>query len=270
MHIQRSRQQQPMSASGQQQVQQPEQQHILQQINQQPGQPQSILQDGNQLESLVLQNQHQGSHTITAPLGTGEGPISYDLKGISSQASISSSQKQLTGVAVGVNTSKRSLDAILPNGGQNATEELYSHKKAKAGNGLSTKCGEKIDGYLPEDISTQSSSNGTSKLTPCRVVQKCLPLAKNLINHEHGWIFKDPVDPVELGIPEYFEVVEHPMDLTLVVNKLEGGHYKDIASFERDTKLVFQNAILFNGEGSDVGAMAKELLDSFAQALHSV
>ena len=45
------------------------------------------------------------------------------------------------------------------------------------------------------------------------------------------------------------------------------GAYKDVASFERDTKLVFENAILFNGEDSDVGAMAKGLLDLFAQDL---
>jgi E1A/CREB-binding protein len=87
---------------------------------------------------------------------------------------------------------------------------------------------------------------------------------KKLINHDHGWVFKEAVDPIELGIPDYFEIVKEPMDLTLVANKLEDGAYKDMASFERDTKLVFENAILFNGEDSDVGAMAKELLGIFA------
>jgi len=77
------------------------------------------------------------------------------------------------------------------------------------------------------------------------------------------------VDPVELGIPEYFDIVENPMDLTLVVNKLEDGAYKDIGSFERDTKLVFENAILFNGADSDVGSMAQGLLDLFAADLKS-
>lgn len=107
----------------------------------------------------------------------------------------------------------------------------------------------------------------SGQLTPRYIARKCLPIVKRLINHDHGWVFKDPVDPVELGIPDYFDVVEHPMDLTLVVNKLEDGAYKDIASFERDTKLVFQNAILFNGDDSDVAGMAKELLDIFAADL---
>ena len=60
------------------------------------------------------------------------------------------------------------------------------------------------------------------------------------------------------------------MDLTLVKNKLEDGAYKEIAPFERDTKLVFENAILFNGEDSDVGAMAKELLDIFNAGLQEI
>ena len=60
------------------------------------------------------------------------------------------------------------------------------------------------------------------------------------------------------------------MDLTLVANKLEDGAYKDLASFERDTKLVFENAIKFNGEDSAVGVMAVELLEIFDADLKNV
>ena len=55
------------------------------------------------------------------------------------------------------------------------------------------------------------------------------------------------------------------MDLELITKKLENGVYWDIASFRKDTRLVFENAILYNGENSDVGMMAKELLDIFDQ-----
>lgn len=112
------------------------------------------------------------------------------------------------------------------------------------------------------------ASNG--QLTPRLITRKCLPLVRKLYNHEHGWVFKDPVDPVELGIPDYFDIVQHPMDLALVETKLENGVYKDLDSFERDTKLVFENAILFNGENSDVGGMAKQLLFTFDEDLKAV
>lgn len=259
-----------MSASDQHQVQQLQKQQILQQLSQQFGQPQSILQGGNQPQSLV---QQQGNQAITASLGSRERPnnLNYHLNQEANAASISVSLKQSTGVAP-----KRSSDTISANGGQDANDQSHPNKRTKANDGSSTReneagtestDGEKTSSNAPGGVSTKLPANGASKSTPCGIAEQCLPLAKNLINHEHGWVFKDPVDPVELGIPEYFEVVEHPMDLTLVVNKLEGGHYKDIASFASDTKLVFENAILFNGESSDVGAMAKELLDSFARDL---
>lgn len=105
------------------------------------------------------------------------------------------------------------------------------------------------------------------QLTPRCISRKCLPIVKRLCGHENGWIFTESVDPIELGIPDYFDVVEHPMDLDLVTKKLENGVYWDIASFRKETRLVFENAILYNGKDSDVGMMAKELLDIFEEEL---
>lgn len=113
-----------------------------------------------------------------------------------------------------------------------------------------------------------NESHVSKKTKPLSVAEQCLPILKKLIYHEHGWVFKDPVDPVELGIPDYFDIVKHPMDLNLVMKKL--GSYTDIKSFERDTKLVFTNAILFNGDESDVGCMAKELLDILVVDLNAI
>ncbi len=108
------------------------------------------------------------------------------------------------------------------------------------------------------------------QFTPRRIGRKFLPLVRKLCNHEYGWVFRDPVDPVELGIPDYFDIVEHPMDLALVEKKLENGVYRDVDSVERDIKLVFENAILFNGHDSDVGEMAKKLLALFDEDLKTV
>ena len=83
-------------------------------------------------------------------------------------------------------------------------------------------------------------------------------------------MFKDPVDPIELGLDDYFEIVEHPMDLGLVEKKLENGVYKEIESFERDTRLVFENAILFNGNENEIGVWARELLDIFNDEVKSL
>ncbi|EED87257.1 predicted protein, partial [Thalassiosira pseudonana CCMP1335] len=88
-------------------------------------------------------------------------------------------------------------------------------------------------------------------------------LLKGLSNHNHGWVFNSPVDPVELGLPDYFEVIKNPMDLGTVKKRLENGLYRSINEVEVDINLTFDNAMLYNPEGSVVWSMAKELKDKF-------
>lgn len=102
-----------------------------------------------------------------------------------------------------------------------------------------------------------------------RMIDKCLPLVRKMIEHENGWLFNDAVDPVELGLVDYFDVIDTPMDLSLVEKKLKQGCYKSETMFESDVKLVFNNAILFNGEESDVGVIAKEMLGLFSLHLQN-
>ena len=46
-----------------------------------------------------------------------------------------------------------------------------------------------------------------------------MPIIHKLLEYPYGWVLRDTVDPVELGIPDYFDVVECPMDLCLVKKK---------------------------------------------------
>jgi hypothetical protein len=101
------------------------------------------------------------------------------------------------------------------------------------------------------------------QLTPRCVTHKCLPLLRKLLRNEHGWVFKDPVDPVKLKLDNYFDIVKSPMCLNKVEEQLNNFNYTDIESFQSAVQLVFDNAILFNGEDSDIGKWAKKLLDTF-------
>ena len=40
--------------------------------------------------------------------------------------------------------------------------------------------------------------------------------------------------------------------------------------FARDTKLVFENAILYNGENSEVGELAQSMLNNFDSAYNTL
>lgn len=287
-----------MSASNLQQAQQlQKQQTILQQLNQQFEQQQLILQSEIQRQVFLIEKQKRSNMQTTVAFTGNNVNDSNRSTGLIASAALPSA-----GAATRIKASKRSVD-------RNENDESRPSKIAKPSiqeskrsemsdksSRNSTKSSGSIASDLP-DAWEKSTSDvafdkdglslisslpvkaieqhlgsliGSGLLTPRSIARKCLPLVKKLINHKHGWVFKDAVDPVELGIPDYFDIVEHPLDLSLVANKLEDGAYKDMASFELDTKLVFENAILFNGEDSDVGLMAKELLDILAAELNAM
>lgn len=58
-------------------------------------------------------------------------------------------------------------------------------------------------------------SNG-GFMTAAKIKAKMLPLVLKQLKSEYGWIFEEPVDPVKLGLPDYFDVIKHPMDLGTV------------------------------------------------------
>lgn len=100
-------------------------------------------------------------------------------------------------------------------------------------------------------------------LPPQKLKAKALEVLKVLQSHQHAWVFNTPVDPVELGLPDYFEVIKKPMDLGTVRKKLENGVYQKIDEFEGHVVLTFDNAMLYNPEGSVVYNMAKEMKVKF-------
>ena len=89
------------------------------------------------------------------------------------------------------------------------------------------------------------------------------PVLKKLLDHEHGWVFKEPVNPTLLDIPDYFTIVTFPMDLGTIRKKLEANYYKQAEDFAYHVRLTFENAILYNEEHSEVYQLARDLLNTF-------
>ena len=75
------------------------------------------------------------------------------------------------------------------------------------------------------------------------------------------FVFREPVDPVLLGIPTYFEIIpkKDARDLRTIRSKLDSDKYESIDAWEADMSLMIQNAITFNGIDSDVGQIAARL-----------
>ncbi|KAL3914640.1 MAG: hypothetical protein SGARI_000021, partial [Bacillariaceae sp.] len=122
-----------------------------------------------------------------------------------------------------------------------------------------------INCFSIEQIETHIASlNKGLQLPPQKLKTKCLEVLKVLQSHQHGWVFNSPVDPVELGLPDYFEVIKKPMDLGTIRKKLENNCYHSLEEFHGNVHLTFDNAMLYNPEGSVVYNMAKEMKDKFA------
>lgn len=87
-----------------------------------------------------------------------------------------------------------------------------------------------------------------------------------------SWVFREPVDPVALGIPTYFDVIprKDARDLRTIQTKLNQDKYESVDALEADLDLMINNAILFNGADSDVGLMAVNMQNRYRELLTGV
>lgn len=98
---------------------------------------------------------------------------------------------------------------------------------------------------------------------------ECRKILRTLMTHRFGGPFNQPVDPVDLGIPDYFEVISHPMDFGTISEKLEKDVYSSEEAFAADIRLTFANAMRYNPPKNAVHLMAKELKDLFERTWRS-
>ncbi|KAK9055950.1 hypothetical protein SSX86_027037 [Deinandra increscens subsp. villosa] len=99
---------------------------------------------------------------------------------------------------------------------------------------------------------------------------ECRKILRTLMTHKYGSIFNQPVDPVELGIPDYFKIISHPMDLGTISKKLEDNSYSFAEAFDADIRLTFSNAMRYNPPENAVHWVAKELNDLFDRSWKSL
>jgi len=90
-------------------------------------------------------------------------------------------------------------------------------------------------------------------------------ILKTLSQTKHGWIFGEPVDPVKLKIPDYFNIIKNPMDFGTIKSRIEKEMYTNENEVISDIELVFSNAFTYNPQDSDVYHMAETLSKMFYQ-----
>jgi len=106
-----------------------------------------------------------------------------------------------------------------------------------------------------------------------RIMDKCNVLLRIIREKdvERGAFFSEPVNPVALGIPTYFQVIKEPMDLRTLHRKMEANEVKSTEEFARLCRLIFENAVMFNVDPThSVHQAARNLLILFNQKYRDI
>jgi len=98
-------------------------------------------------------------------------------------------------------------------------------------------------------------------------LQRILSLMRK---HPNAWPFNYPVDPVALGLPDYFDRIKKPMDFSTVQKKLDSGQYMNSEEFADDVRLIFTNCWTYNLPDSDIYFMAHTLSKLFEKELKKI
>ncbi|KAL0384614.1 UNVERIFIED_CONTAM: Bromodomain-containing factor 2 [Sesamum radiatum] len=87
---------------------------------------------------------------------------------------------------------------------------------------------------------------------------------KKIMKMEAAAPFNAPVDPIALGIPDYFDIIDTPMDFGTICSKLESGlKYRNSEEVFKDVGLIWDNCCKYNKKGSLILELMKRVKTNF-------
>uniref|UniRef100_A0A8C0PBA2 histone acetyltransferase n=1 Tax=Canis lupus familiaris TaxID=9615 RepID=A0A8C0PBA2_CANLF len=169
---------------------------------------------------------------------------------------------------------------LAPTGGQapvsqTKAEDCKMEPTETEERGTELKAETKEEEDQPSTSTTQSSpAPGQSKkkiFKPEELRQALMPTLEALYRQDPESLpFRQPVDPQLLGIPDYFDIVKSPMDLSTIKRKLDTGQYQEPWQYVDDIWLMFNNAWLYNRKTSRVYKYCSKLSEVFEQEIDPV
>uniref|UniRef100_A0A8C6KGR7 histone acetyltransferase n=1 Tax=Nothobranchius furzeri TaxID=105023 RepID=A0A8C6KGR7_NOTFU len=151
---------------------------------------------------------------------------------------------------------KEEPDAAEPKQEQMETEDKRSEVKAEPK--------EEEDGGANGTSTTSTTQNRRKIFKPEELRQALMPTLEALYRQDPESLpFRQPVDPMLLGIPDYFDIVKIPIDLSTIKRKLDTGQYQEPWQYVDDVWLMFNNAWLYNRKTSRVYKYCTKLAEVF-------
>ncbi|POM79465.1 Hypothetical protein PHPALM_2858 [Phytophthora palmivora] len=102
---------------------------------------------------------------------------------------------------------------------------------------------------MSKDLGIDPSIGHVEPLVGCEIVRQTLYMQNNSAP------FNSPVDTSLKGLEDYSQIIKNPMDLGTIKKKIDSGGYEGpdgYSIFAEDIRLVWDNAVLYNGEESEV------------------
>ncbi|KAF7644926.1 hypothetical protein LDENG_00213500 [Lucifuga dentata] len=114
----------------------------------------------------------------------------------------------------------------------------------------------------PEVINPEKPGRLTNQLQYLEKV-----VVKALWRHHFSWPFRQPVDAVQLHLPDYYTIIKHPMDLSTIKKRLHNRYYWKALECIQDFNIMFTNCYMYNRPGDDIVFMAQTLEKVFLQKI---
>ncbi|KAK6630216.1 hypothetical protein RUM43_015009 [Polyplax serrata] len=134
-----------------------------------------------------------------------------------------------------------------------------------------TKPSFKIEPIAPNSTDKKPKCPCPCLFKPDELRQALMPTLEKLYRQDPESVpFRNKVDPELLGIPDYFDIIKNPMDLSKIKEKLDRGEYSDPWEYVDDVWLMFDNAWLYNRKTSRVYRYCTKLSEVFEQEIDPV
>ncbi|WCJ18491.1 DNA-binding bromodomain-containing protein [Euphorbia peplus] len=95
-------------------------------------------------------------------------------------------------------------------------------------------------------------------------LQACLGVIKKIMEMEEAVSFCSPVDPIAQGIPDYFSVIDTPMDFGTIYRNLQSdAKYMNSDDVYKDVEYIWENCSKYNKKGDYIVYLMKRVKKKF-------
>jgi bromodomain-containing factor 1 len=118
--------------------------------------------------------------------------------------------------------------------------------------------------------SDPSPKYDTSKKIPANQQKFLSALMRQVKKPKDALPFLQPVDPVKLNIPRYFDMITRPMDISTMEKKLNSGQYPVVQALVDDFNLMIDNCVKFNGPDNPITRMGRNIQATFEKGMKTL